>query len=296
MFVFVVPRFAALIEDAKADVPAISKAVIGFSLWLNANWLAAGVGLVFVVVTLLLAMRQGRLAGGSIMETMPILSRFQASRDIASWARTLGGALKHGAELLPAMDLAERVVRSVRTKRGLAAARMAVRAGRTLAEAVRIRRSPIRPTMRGRAVVASSRATIFSSTPSAVMAVTACRAAAERAGQPVLEPFAIEQPGWFRSGHLECREDALREASAPFTVELAAQHDAVVRRQHPEHLEVLSEIAGLGTSPVGRQRHEAVFELRRLVGPGTRDAACRERKLAPDARLQRIGPGIEIGL
>lgn len=136
MFVFVVPRFAQLIDGAEADVPAISKAVIGFSLWLNANWLVAIAIVGCFALSVFLAMRQGRRGGSSLLEMVPLLRKFQASSDMASWARTLGGALKHGAELLPAMALAERVVRSSRTKRGLAAARMAVRAGRTLDEAL----------------------------------------------------------------------------------------------------------------------------------------------------------------
>jgi type II secretory pathway component PulF len=136
MFLFVVPRFAQLIDTAGADVPWISQAVIGFSLWLNANLLLAGGLAAGTALLAYSALRGNRIGAGAMLDAVPVIGRFRASRDIASWARTLGGALKHGADLLPGLELAERVVRSARTRRGLAAARMAVRAGRPLDEAL----------------------------------------------------------------------------------------------------------------------------------------------------------------
>jgi type II secretory pathway component PulF len=136
MFLFVVPRFAQLIDTTEANVPWISQVVIGFSLWLNANLFIAAAGLAVIIALVYSAVRGGEKGGASLLDSVPVLSGYRTSRDIASWARTLGGALKHGAELLVGLELAERGVRSARTRRGLAAARMAVRAGRSLDEAL----------------------------------------------------------------------------------------------------------------------------------------------------------------
>lgn len=136
MFFFVVPRFATLIEQSRAEVPAISRIVINSGVWLTQNWMIALAALVGAIGIMVLLARQARGGMAGFIETLPVLSKFQATGELATWSRTLGGALTHGAELLKAFDLAEKGVRAPRMKRGLQAARSAIRAGKPLDEAL----------------------------------------------------------------------------------------------------------------------------------------------------------------
>lgn len=136
MFLFVVPRFADLLDGSDADIPAISRAVIGFSLWLKSNFLLAA--LLFIVTAIAAVAGIRALKGGvsGFIETLPILGNYQMTSTLASWSRTMGGALRHGSGLLPAMELAERGVRAPRLRSGLSLCRQSVRKGETLDEAI----------------------------------------------------------------------------------------------------------------------------------------------------------------
>lgn len=136
MFLFVVPRFADLLDGSDADIPAISRVVIGFSLWLKANFLLAAL---LAIVTAIAAVAGIRALKGGIsgfIEALPILGHYQMTSTLASWSRTMGGALRHGSGLLPAMELAERGVRAPRLRSGLSLCRQSVRKGETLDEAI----------------------------------------------------------------------------------------------------------------------------------------------------------------
>ena len=56
--------------------------------------------------------------------------------DLADWSRTMGVAIKNGADLLSAYDLAARTVTSPSFTQGLKEARRAIRAGEPLDEAI----------------------------------------------------------------------------------------------------------------------------------------------------------------
>lgn len=132
MFLFVVPRFAELLSSSNADVPALSRAVIGFSLWFKANLWIALAGMIAIGFGGWFAIRslRGGLAG--VAERLPLIRKYQAVSALARWCRTLGGALEHGAGLLPAMELAERGVAAPRLRAGLMSARRSVRGGDAL--------------------------------------------------------------------------------------------------------------------------------------------------------------------
>ena len=137
MFVFVVPRFADMIGKSGAEVPMISRIVVSASLFYRDNLLlclaAIGIGAALVM----LAMRRRLIRMEAIGARLPVVGRLQTVSAISRWARTLGGALKHGAELLPALELAEKTIPEGSPMRGqLARARQQVRAGTPLAEAV----------------------------------------------------------------------------------------------------------------------------------------------------------------
>ncbi len=137
MFVFVVPRFADMIEKSGADVPMMSRVVVSVSLFYRDN-LALCLSILGISVGVaMLAVQRRMIRMEVIGARLPLVGRLQTASAISRWARTLGGALRHGAELLPALELAEKTTPEgspMRTQ--LARARQQVRAGTPLAEAV----------------------------------------------------------------------------------------------------------------------------------------------------------------
>ena len=139
IFMFVVPRFSALLDNAQADIPAISRVVLGIGQFFNANAPLVIGGAVLLVVLLVQAWRAPatRRALTVLAFRMPVLGRFLESSDTARWARVTGTALSAGAGLIDALALAERGVLSPRRREGLEQVRRAVRSGEALETALR---------------------------------------------------------------------------------------------------------------------------------------------------------------
>ncbi|WP_300540882.1 type II secretion system F family protein [Maricaulis sp.] len=139
IFMFVVPRFSALMDNAQAEIPAISRIVLGIGQFFNANMpLVLGGAVVLIILAVQVwrtpAMRR---AATAIAFRTPVLGRFLEASDTARWARVTGTALSAGAGLIDALALAERGVLSPRRREGLEQVRRAVRSGEMLEVALR---------------------------------------------------------------------------------------------------------------------------------------------------------------
>lgn len=139
IFMFVVPRFSALLSESRGDVPALSRAVLSIGQAFNDN-----AALVFIAIAALVfavaraaTSARGRRFLLSILFRLPVAGAFLTTADTAKWARVTGAALGAGANLLDALTLAERGVLSSDLKAGLAEARRAVRGGESLDSALR---------------------------------------------------------------------------------------------------------------------------------------------------------------
>ena len=135
MFIFVIPRFGSLVERSGADIPAMSRWVIDSGVWLSSNWL------VFLICAggLFLLLR-GVVAGNSarvrmLAARLPGFGAVLRRVDLENWSRTLGVALANGAQLMPALDLAARTVKSQAFSAQLEGVRRDVRGGAHLDEA-----------------------------------------------------------------------------------------------------------------------------------------------------------------
>ncbi len=140
IFLFVVPRFSALLDNADASIPALSRAVLSIGVFLSNNTvLVMGLGLVLVLGAGqgLRASRTRRVLVRAALRT-PVLGRFLSTSDTARWARITGTALSAGAGLIDALKLAERGMMSDKRRRGLEQARRAVRSGDPLEVALRV--------------------------------------------------------------------------------------------------------------------------------------------------------------
>lgn len=139
IFMFVVPRFSALMDNARTEIPAISRIVLGIGQFFNAN-VPLVIGAVVLLAILVVqvwrspALRRGATA---MAFRLPVLGRFLEASDTARWARVTGTALSAGAGLIDALALAERGVLSPRRREGLEQVRRAVRSGEMLEAALR---------------------------------------------------------------------------------------------------------------------------------------------------------------
>lgn len=139
IFMFVVPRFSALLENAEAEIPVISRVVLGIGAVFNAN---APLVIGAIVLTVVLAVQASRSTPARRFLTAaafrtPVVGRFLEASDTARWARVTGTALSAGAGLIDALALAERGVLSPRRREGLEQVRRAVRSGEAIEIALR---------------------------------------------------------------------------------------------------------------------------------------------------------------
>lgn len=138
MFLFVVPRFDALLGEDRTNVPAFSAFIINVGVWLRANMVLFVAAVAAIVVTFFYVLRRHGAALARAVDSLPLVGALRRQSDIGGWARTVGTALANGASLLSALDLGERAVKSQDFATGLKEVRREMRAGKRLDEAMRM--------------------------------------------------------------------------------------------------------------------------------------------------------------
>ena len=138
LFTSVLPRFATMIKGAEDKVPGFAKALIDAGIWLQANsWLALALGGAAVVCVVSLfraaAMRQAAFSAAS---RLPWVGPAIIVAEWATWTRVMGGALKYGAHMTTALDVAWPSVRLPAIKQGLTRAARKIRAGQHFEDAL----------------------------------------------------------------------------------------------------------------------------------------------------------------
>jgi len=137
VFVFVVPQFSNLLEDAN-DLPWLADTVLRTGIYFNDHvwWIlgaaAAGVG----VVVSLLGRPGFRIRVINALGSIPILSAWLTEADTARWASVMSAMLTSRVELMEALNLALRGVRVSRRAAKLERVGREVRAGTALSAAL----------------------------------------------------------------------------------------------------------------------------------------------------------------
>lgn len=138
MFVFVVPRFAAILDNPKADLPLLSKFVLSAGLWLTQHQIAVAAVFGAVVVTIAWAAKRSavREAAWEVAARLPVLGDWAMHAELSRWASLLSVLLNSRVPLLTALAQANQTLRkrSLRAQATLALAD--VRGGKALSQAL----------------------------------------------------------------------------------------------------------------------------------------------------------------
>lgn len=137
VFVFVVPRFANLLEGGR-ELPMISNVVLGAGLWFNENvWLVVlAVALIAGVLVVLFRNRKFRQRAVDAIARFPLLGQWYTEADTARWASSMGAMLDSRVEMIAALRLAARGVRISRRRTILDRTLVDVRGGENLSTAL----------------------------------------------------------------------------------------------------------------------------------------------------------------
>lgn len=136
IFVAVVPRFASLLGNGRAEVPALSRWIIETGLFFKSHMLACLLALAALVAAAVLALRTPavRQALVEALARLPVTGPWLRHSEVGRWATLLATLLENRVPLLAALALSARAV-LLRDMRGhLAAAQGEIRRGRALSD------------------------------------------------------------------------------------------------------------------------------------------------------------------
>lgn len=129
VFVFVVPKFATILANPKADLPWVSLVVLHAGLWLGAHTVALGMGLAVLGMVGVWAARQVavRQWAWEVLARLPLLRFWVMDAELYRWSAMLALLTQHRVGLLEALSQANCTLR----------ARALVASGQGVADAVR---------------------------------------------------------------------------------------------------------------------------------------------------------------
>ena len=137
VFFFVVPEFVHLLEG-DAELPLVSKLVLGTGAWFNDNrWLVVAI-VIAVAFTVAALFRNPNIRQRFVdtLARLPLLGQWYSETDTAKWAMVMSAMLTSRVELVGALGLAARGVRVSRRRAMLDRALADVRGGETLSTAL----------------------------------------------------------------------------------------------------------------------------------------------------------------
>ena len=109
LMVVIVPKFEKIFAEmlGGAQLPALTRYVIGFSEWVGKWWwaLAIGFAILFITWKLIGATKGGRRAIDRMALRMPVFGPIQLKSSIARFTRTLGTLVTSGVPILQALNI-----------------------------------------------------------------------------------------------------------------------------------------------------------------------------------------------
>lgn len=136
IFVGVVPRFASLLKNPRAEVPALSRWVIESGLFLQQNWLIFGLlasGLIAAVV-MALSTPGVRDRVHALAARSPGIGPWIVESETGRWATLLGTLLSNRVPIIKALHLSRSVLRLQLLKQVLGRASLDLERGKALSD------------------------------------------------------------------------------------------------------------------------------------------------------------------
>ncbi|OIR06767.1 putative type II secretion system protein F [mine drainage metagenome] len=138
IFIVVVPKFASILKNSRAQIPEISVWVLSAGMFVKENLLWVGLGAAAVVLTVvsLVANAQVRSRMLQTLARVPILGRWLVETEIGRWAAMLSTLLENRVPILKAMELTQNGMRLTAVKHKLQQTLREVRGGKKMALAL----------------------------------------------------------------------------------------------------------------------------------------------------------------
>lgn len=138
MFMFVVPKFAGILSNPKADLPVMSQWVLGLGLWLTQHQLVVGSVMMVLVSGGIVASGQAWVREGvwELVSRLPVLGRWSWHAEMARWSALFAVLLRSRVPLLTALAQANETFRRHRLRSQAALVLADVRGGTSLSQAL----------------------------------------------------------------------------------------------------------------------------------------------------------------
>ncbi|MDD2914406.1 MAG: type II secretion system F family protein [Gallionella sp.] len=143
VFIVVVPKFASLLKGNTANIPLLSKWVIGTGMFVQANLLWVGLISLALVMGTVAALRNPVMRSRAFegLVSVPILGRWIVETEMGRWASMLSALLENRVPIITAMELALSGVKVSTLRNSLQQVLRDVRGGARFADALATNRA-----------------------------------------------------------------------------------------------------------------------------------------------------------
>lgn len=140
VFVFVVPKFANILSNPKADIPTVSLWVLATGMWLTKNKLLLGALLVGVAGSAFALLRQEKVQQNlwNWAAGLPVIGSWIMHTEMARWSSMFSVLLQNHVSILEALAHAQNALRGDAWRQKAALILSDVRGGKTLAESLQL--------------------------------------------------------------------------------------------------------------------------------------------------------------
>ena len=137
MFVFVVPKFASLLDQAN-DLPLLAWLVLAVGTWTRENFWLLLVVVAVLGIAAVWALRKPELRAATMdrLSRWPVVGPWLVEADTARWAKVLGALLGNKVPLMRGLELAQAGLQLPQRRARMGEVTRAVRGGASLADAL----------------------------------------------------------------------------------------------------------------------------------------------------------------
>ena len=139
VFLFILPTFFDLFEDMGAELPGITKFMLGFSRFLANNWLYLGIGVLALVLAIqvLLQVPSIRLLRDKARLKLPVIGKLLKIIYTARFARTLSSCYASGVSIVASLRNARDTIGNTYIMSQFPEVMADVRNGKSLSDAIK---------------------------------------------------------------------------------------------------------------------------------------------------------------